>query len=97
MEKAVFSRSESMQRNSPTQGNNDNNNNRRPTSSSHQQRQQQQQQQRDQRRARPATERVEDVGTTEREIDAGVRLDPLQFNLSTSELLPPSYSATTYR
>ncbi|KAG8858144.1 hypothetical protein FRB91_010294 [Serendipita sp. 411] len=97
MEKAVFSRSESMQRNSPTQGNNENNNNRRPTSSSHQQRQPPQQQQRDQRRTRPATERVEDVGTTEREIDAGVRLDPLQFNLSTSELLPPSYSATTYR
>ncbi|KAG8833630.1 hypothetical protein FRB91_010287 [Serendipita sp. 411] len=30
-----------------------------------------------------------------RELDAGIRLDPMQFNMTAPELLPPSYSATT--
>ncbi|KAG8830943.1 hypothetical protein FRC17_004017, partial [Serendipita sp. 399] len=31
-----------------------------------------------------------------REVDAGIRLDPMQFNLAASDMLPPLYSAATY-
>ncbi|KAG8839511.1 hypothetical protein FRC20_005999 [Serendipita sp. 405] len=101
MEKARFLRSQSMQRNGTTQGENNTSENRQPPSSPHQQeaavRVQQQQRQRNHRGTRPATERAEEVGNVGREIDGGVRLDPLTFNLTSPDLLPPSYSATTYR
>ncbi|KAG8797974.1 hypothetical protein FRC19_003840 [Serendipita sp. 401] len=102
MEKARFLRSQSMQRNSTTQGESNNpRESRQPPSSPHQQeaavRVQQQQRQRNHRGTRPATERAEEVGNVGREIDGGVRLDPLTFNLTSPDLLPPSYSATTYR
>ncbi|KAG8832233.1 hypothetical protein FRC18_005351 [Serendipita sp. 400] len=43
----------------------------------------------------PSTTREEDGLRFGRELDAGIRLDPMQFNLTAPELLPPSYSATT--
>ncbi|KAG8842950.1 hypothetical protein FRB91_003697 [Serendipita sp. 411] len=41
--------------------------------------------------------REEDTLGIGREVDSGIRLDPMQFNLTTPDLLPPSYSSTTYR
>ncbi|KAG8765848.1 hypothetical protein FRC15_006725 [Serendipita sp. 397] len=48
-----------------------------------------------QRSSVPSTTREEDGLGFEREFDAGIRLDPMQFNMTAPELLPPSYSATT--
>ncbi|KAG8829337.1 hypothetical protein FRC18_009386 [Serendipita sp. 400] len=104
MEKAVFSRSEPMQRNSTMQRDHDNDQNRRLPSLPHHQQQraparvQRQQRQRDQQGLPSVTtDRSEDIGAIGREIDGGVRLDPSQLNLTVPDLLPPSYSATTYR
>ncbi|KAG8828916.1 hypothetical protein FRC17_007347 [Serendipita sp. 399] len=74
-----------------------------------QQQQQQQQQQRTQTQYShftlqgmpfilPRTTRGdEDVPDNEREVDAGIRLDPSQLNFSHPDLLPPSYFSTTYQ
>ncbi|KAG8797975.1 hypothetical protein FRC19_003841 [Serendipita sp. 401] len=106
MEKAVFSRSQPIQRNSTMQRDNDNDQNRRLPSLPHHHHQQQraparvqrQQRQRDQQGLPSVTTgRSEEIGAIGREIDGGVRLDPSQLNLTVPDLLPPSYSATTYR